>query len=65
MLEIIRANFNIKLNELARIKTENNMMQYDLIIFPKLLKIFTLIILINSGLRNLQFAKVIRKKVDN
>ena len=47
MLEIIKAKFNIRLNGLAEMRIENNMMLLDLTIFQKLLSIFTPVIQIN------------------
>ena len=47
------------------IKTKSGIIRQDLIILLKLLRIFTLIILRNSGLENLWLAKVKEKEVDN
>ena len=46
-------------------KIESGMIQQDLTILPKLLRIFTFIILINPNLENLRLAKVKGKEVDN
>lgn len=65
MLEFTRANFNIGLNESAEMKTKNSIMQKDWISLPKLMKIFTLIILINPSPKNLWLTEMRGKKVDN
>ena len=46
-------------------KTKSGMMQQNLIILSKFLKIFTFIILINPSPENLRLVKVRGKKVDN
>ena len=46
-------------------KTESGMIGQDLTILLKLLKIFTLVILINPSLKNLRLAKMRGKEVDN
>ena len=51
MLKIIKAKSNIGLNKLSRIRTRNSIMLLYLIIFQKLLKIFTPIILINHNFK--------------
>ena len=58
MLEIIKIKYNIGLNRLAGIKTENNIILLDFIILWKLLRIFMLVILINCNLKQ----KKIKKK---
>lgn len=52
MLKVMKINLNIRLNKFIEIKTESDIIQQDLTIFQKLLKIFTFIILINSVLKN-------------
>ena len=47
MLIIIEKKSNIRVNGLVEIRTKNKIMLLDLIIFQKLLKIFTFVILIN------------------
>ena len=51
MLKGIKDKSNIKLNGLAGIKTENDMILLDLIIFQKLIKIFMLVIPISRNLK--------------
>lgn len=63
MLEVIELNFNIKSNELAKIKTESDMIWQNLTIFQKLLKIFNFVTLINLYLENYQYIKIRGKKV--
>lgn len=65
LIEIIRANFNIKLNKSAKMKIKSSIIQQDLIISLRLLMIFTFIVLINSSPQNLWLAKIKGKEVDN
>ena len=58
MLKVIEEKFNIGLNELAGMRTENGMMLFDLIVLQKLLRIFMLIIPIS---RNLKQKKITRR----
>ena len=65
MLEITGANFNIGSNGSLGMKTESGMMQWDLTILSKLLRIFTFVILINPSPGNLRLAKMREKEIDN
>ena len=65
MLKVTGANFNIGSNRSAEMKTESGMMQQDLTIPPNLLRIFSLVILINLSPENLRLAKVKGKEVNN
>ena len=51
ILRVIEIKYNIRLSELTGIKTGNGMMLLNLIIFQKLLRIFTPIIPINRNLK--------------
>ena len=65
MLEVTETNFNIRSNGSAMMKTEDGMMQQNLTILPKLLRISTLVILKSPGPGNLRLAKIRGKEVDN
>lgn len=51
MLKIIKIKSNFELNKLDRIKTYNNIMFLNLIIFQKLVKFLIPIILLNRNLK--------------
>ena len=65
MLEVTRAIFNIGSNRSTGTKTEGSMIQHDFTILLKLLRIFTLVILINQSSKNLRLGKVREKEVNN
>lgn len=50
MLKVIKVNFNIGSNKVARRKIESCMIQQDLKTLQKLLRIFTFVTLINLSL---------------
>lgn len=59
MQKFFEKKFNIGSNKLARMKTKNNMILLDLMIFWKLLRIFIFVILISCNLNQ----KISRDKI--
>lgn len=64
MLKVSEINFNIQSNKIIRIKTDGNIIQQDLRNSKILLKILTFVTLINSSLKNQQYAKLGEKKIE-
>ena len=64
MLEVTSINFDIGSNRWVEMKTESSIMQQDLRISRKLLKIFTFVILKSRELEYQQYRKVSGKETE-